>query len=492
MYKRRSVFLVLFVVFILAFSMLFLRLTKKADAASLTGVSVTLSNSRMSFKAPISSGAINTTLVTISGAAPDTNTRHLFPGDQVCFTDAGNNVCRDNLTYTVASASSDTTFELTTALATALTATDYAVASQSGAWTIAFTTVNTVPINGKLVIIIPMADNSSGNNGIPDAAATLATGGFDLNKEASASAVVSLVGGTCPAANWGTAVITPGYGTTDSTITWTRVTSPCVGGAQLSVAIGLPGFVNPAPVTGHAQGTADIYGINITTTDGTNTLDTSTPRVAPVEAVLVSGIVDETLAFQVQGMSSGGTYCGNAASVSATPTSIPWGHASTNFFEYAAQQLTVSTNAASGYTVTIDESDQMGKNGNVCTGTTPSSGSYTFGTATCIRDTLCGASPCTETTATDWTSPTGYPGLGYSLASQSGTDALFFWSEKTRVWSAKSLADKHDGEATQPIMNNAGPVSGNSIYVCYKIAIPGTQPAGYYYNIVKYTATATF
>jgi hypothetical protein len=486
-------FLVLVAVFFLTFSALCVHLTRKADAASLIGASVTLSNSRMSFKAPINSGSAGSTLVTISGAAPDTTTNHLFPGDAVCFTDAGNNVCRDNMTYTVSSVPTTSTFELTTPLTTALTNTDYAVATQAGTWTIAFTTVNTVPIGGKLIITIPMADNASGNNGIPDGAATLATGGFDLNKEASTSATVSLVSGTCPAANWGTAVITPGYGTTDSTITWTRVTSTCNGGAQLSVSIAAPpGIENPAPVTGHAQGTADIYGITIATNDGTNTIDSAAPRVAPVEAVLISGTVDETLAFQVQGLSSGSTYCGNQASVSATATSIPWGHPVTNFFVYAAQQLTLSTNAASGYSVLLDESDQMGKNGNVCTGTTPSPGIYTFGAGTCIRDTLCGASACSETAATDWTSPTGYPGLGYSLASQSGTDAPFFWSEKTRIWSAKSLADRHDGEASQPIMGNSGPVSGNSIYVCYKIAIPGTQPAGYYYNIVRYTATATF
>jgi hypothetical protein len=258
------------------------------------------------------------------------------------------------------------------------------------------------------------------------------------------------------------------------------------------VSIAGNGIENPGGMIGKTQGVADVYGVTVATNDGTNTIDSAVPRVAPVEAVLISGTVDETLSFQVQGMSSGGTYCGNQASVSATPTSIPWGHPVTNFFVYAAQQLTVSTNAASGYSVTIQENDQMGKNGNVCTSGIPSSGNYTFGSGTCIRDTLCAASACSESVATDWTSPTGYPGLGYSLASQSGTDAPFYWSEKNRVWSARTLADKENSETPNVIMSNSGSVSGNSIYVCYRIAIPGTQPAGYYYNIAKYTATATF
>ena len=493
MHRCRLVLLTFIIVFIAIFAALSVRLTKKANAASLTGVSVTLSNSRMSFKAPISSGAAGSTLVTISGAAPDTTTRHLFPGDAVCFTDAGNNVCRDNMTYTVATASSDTTFELTSSLTTALTATDYAVASQSGAWAITFTTVNTIPVGGKIIITIPMADNASGNNGIPDAAATLATGGFDLNKEASASATV---GGTCNT-NWGTAVITPGYGTTDSTITWTRASTVCAGGAVQTVAIAVPGFVNPAPVTGHAQGTADIYGITITTTDGANTLDTSTPRVAPVEAVLVSATVDETLSFQVGSVGVTTSTCGNNTTVGSSPTSIPWGHfAAPNTFYYAAQTLTVSTNAASGYVVTIQENDQMGKNGNVCTNTLPSAGDYTFGSATCIKDTVCSALVCSESVAQDWVTAASFPGFGYSVASISGTDAPFWYGEKTRVWSAKQLADTSGigaaAETPATIMSNSGPVSANSVYVCYKITIPGTQPAGYYYNIAKYTATATF
>jgi hypothetical protein len=95
----------------------------------------------------------------------------------------------------------------------------------------------------------------------------------------------------------------------------------------------------------------------------------------------------------------------------------------------------------------------------------------------------------------DWTDATVYPGLGYSLASQSGTDAPFFYNQGSRTFNAKQLADAQGGETASSvptIMSNAGPVSGSSIYVCYRITVPGTQPAGYYYNVAKYTATATF
>jgi hypothetical protein len=209
---------------------------------------------------------------------------------------------------------------------------------------------------------------------------------------------------------------------------------------------------------------------------------------------LISATVDETLTFTVGAIAaSTPSICNHTTSVASSTTSIPWGHfVAANTFYYAAQSLTVSTNAASGYSVTIEENDQMGKNGNVCTGTAPSAGEYTFSAATCIRDTVCAASACSETSASDWVTAATYPGLGYSLASLSGTDAPFFYNEKTRTESYKQLADKQGGETAAVIMSNSGPVSGSSVYVCYKITIPGTQPAGYYYNIAKYTATATF
>jgi hypothetical protein len=508
--KQRLPFLL--VVIIATFAVLSVGFTNNVDASSLTGASVTLSNSRMSFKAPIFSGAVNTSLVTISGAVPDTTTNHLFPGDNVCFTDAGNNVCRDNKTYTVDNVPSSTTFNLTSPLTTALTATDYAVASESGSWTITFTTVNTVPVNGKLIITIPANDanaTAQNNDGMPDSAANVSTNGFDMNKLAAANATVTAATGTCTYTDWGSSgaansITLGGGGTTDTTISWTRGSTTCEGPSTITVSIASPYIVNPAPITGHTQGNADIYGITIATTDGTNTIDSAVPKVAPVEAVLVSGTVDETLSFAVAAVAGSdlytNSYCGTVPSSSDAVTtyaySIPWGHfGTTNHFYYAAQQLTVSTNAASGYVVTIQENDQMGRNGGACPSGTPSTGDWTFtGSDYCIRDTQCASGgTCTFSIMGDWPTASGYGGLGYSLATASGTTAApFYFNQGGRTFNAKDLPDIENSEAVQTIMSGPAPVSGDSVYVCYKISIPGTQPSGYYYNIVKYTATATF
>jgi hypothetical protein len=184
---------------------------------------------------------------------------------------------------------------------------------------------------------------------------------------------------------------------------------------------------------------------------------------------------------------SPGTYCGQTTDVTTTAYSVPWGTIVTpDSFLEAAQQLTVSTNADGGYTVKIEENDQMGLNGITCTGAGAGE------SVNCIQDTTCNVTGCTESTSQDWTVAGSYRGLGYTLANLSGTDAAFVYNESSRTFSAKQVADQEATETKQTIMSNNGPVSSKQAYVCYRIAISGTQAAGYYYNKVKYTATATF
>jgi len=187
--------------------------------------------------------------------------------------------------------------------------------------------------------------------------------------------------------------------------------------------------------------------------------------------------------------------------VTSTPTSIPWSVLDTaDVFKEAAQQLTVSTNAESGYTVKIEENDQMGKNGVACAGNGGEG-------VNCIQDTTCSDDGCDESTGYNWTEPDVYRGLGYSLENVDGTDAVFVYnsddpcsdSSGAGSFCAKQIADIAAEEIKQTIMcggggdcSSNGPVDSKDIYVCYRIAISGTQPAGYYYNKVKYTATAIF
>lgn len=478
---------------------------KISKSANLTSASATLSNSRLSYRAGVNGtpAAGATSINTDTTGNADNNTNHLFVKDVVCFADLLENGCKNSTTYTTTNISTANSFTFTPGLAGALATDDFVIATSSGTMTLAFTTVNEIPINGDILITIPAIKTANKTcDGFPDTN-TLANNGFDL-KSVTAS-TVSVTG--CTDGNWIAAeTIVCGNGTTNHTIRIDRQTALCAAASAITVAIG--SVINPAPVnTAHTQGLADIYEINVKTRDGSDlTLDESDTKVAPVEGVFVSATVDETISFQVAAVTAdSGSYCGITRTASSPDTfvySVPWGAISSTYLaatHNTAQTLTVSTNASSGYKVYIEENDQLGRNGNVCTGAAPSSGEFTFSAGTCIRDTLCGASACSHTASADWTDMATYVGWGYSLANVSGTDAKFLYNESARTFSAKTPADQETSgpaesrsDTNAEIMTSSVPVSGSSVYACYRIAIPGTQPAGYYYNKIKYTAVATF
>lgn len=453
-----------------------LPLIKHVDTATLTSASATLSNSRLSYYAKVSGAhtAADTTITIQTSGNADNNTSHLFPNDTVSVGPNGDK--------TVATIIDSSNFALSSGITVGASNSDAIYATQSGILTIAFTVVSTIPANGYVKVTLPDPP-SNGNDGAPDTTSSTTTNGFDLNGMTTSNTAVS--GGT--GCTWsGTETLTAGSG---SGHTYKQVTTTACTGGTVTVTIGdgTKGLVNPAPVTsGHTQGTADVYPITVATFDSSDQqIDTVDIKVAPVEAVLVSATVDETLSFAVAAVAASTSTCGQTTDVTTTAYSIPWGTLSTaNAFSEGTQQLTVSTNADWGYSVKIEENDQMGKSGVACTGAGAGE------SVNCIKDTTCDAT-CSESASTEWTTATNN-GLGFSLANVSGTDASFTYNESARTFSSRQIADQEASETKANIMSNTGQVSGSSAYVCYRISISATQPAGYYYNKVKYTATATF
>jgi len=479
--KRRSSKIIPFLV-LAGIGAIFFFQTKKPQAASLTNVNVTLSNSRLSFYGAVDGGvSAGETIINLktSGNYADKNTNHLFPSDTLAIGINGEK--------NVASIVDDNTFVLSSGLEVGVDDGAAIYSTQSGTLTISFGIPNQIPANGYVQVLIPDPP-TNGNDGAPDTADSVTNNGFDLNGMTTANITTS--GGT--GCTWSTETLTAGSGSSHKYKVLT--TTACTGGT-ITVTVGdtNKGLVNPAPIySGHTQGTADVYRINVATytgdpDSGGSLIDSGYGAAAPVEAVLVSATVEVSLSFVVNGVSEDISACGQVTDVASTATSIPWGTLSApNTFKEAAHTLTVSSNSTNGYTVKIEENDQMGLNGGTCTGAGAGEADD------CIQDTTCNASGCTETTSQDWTAANTYRGLGYSLANVSGTDAAFTYNESGRTFSAKQLPDREASETKQTIMSNSGPVDSKQIYVCYRIAISGTQPAGYYYNKVKYTATATF
>lgn len=473
---------------------------KKTSSSAFTSPYASLSNSRMSYKASVATGTSGSPTVTIDTDSADQNTNHLFPNDTICFVNADQSGCIGNTTYTVANIVDSTHFTTTANLADNLATTDFVVATQSGTLTLSFTTATEIPISGKIVVTIPSVDaNNKTNDTFPDTG-SITTSGFDLNGMANTD--VAITG--CTPANWGTATVTPGGASSDSTISFTRSSASCAASTAITITIdSTPGLVNPAPISGHTQGAADSYQINIESQDAsTNQLDSSDVTVSPIEGVFISATINESLSLTIAGVASSQSTCGLTTDITTTAYSVPWGTiALTDTFYEGSQTATVSTNANNGYSVYIEETDQMGLEGATCTGTAPSAGEYTFSGATCIRDTVCSASTCSESAGYDWTVQATYPGIGFSVANVSGTDASFVYNSNDPCTSsagagtfcARQMADTDQGGETRAaFMTNAGAVAASQVYVCYRISVTGTQPAGYYYNTVRYTAVATF
>lgn len=471
------------------------------DSAGLSSASATLSNSRLSFfgrtSTAYSAGATVITLGTPASVVGDINTGNLFPNDYVSIKNSGS--------IQVASISASTIFTLKNALPVAVANGDSIYSTESGSLTINFRTAAAMPAGGSLRVKIPavlaVAPEIGPTDGRPDTGSSIPNNGFDTNTMTNANA-------TCPAGfTAGTYTAATTGGPTNPHIFTCNSASTIPAGADFTFTIGTGGkeLINPAPINAsHTQGLADIYKINIVTTDasngGGNMVEDVDVSIAPVEGVLVTANVDETLSFQIAGVAAGAnTYCGAAhtAGITTAATAVPWGTINSTYSidrNNAVQTLTVSTNAPTGYTVYAESNDQMGKDGNTCTGALPSAPESTFTAGICIRNANCGGggySTCTHTTTGDWAqTPNGY-GFGYSLQNLTGTDATFLWGSSAQ-FNARQFADREAASSSASVMTNAGPVAGSSAYVCYKINIPALQPAGYYFNKIKYTAVAKF
>ncbi len=468
-----------------------------ARSGALSTVKDTLSNSRLSYEAgvsgSISSGA--TTITIDSSSNPDNNTSHLFPGDVICFANVAKTGCIGNTTYTVGTIISSTSFSITSALSSNLIATDVVVATQSATHTITFVTTSSVA-NGSVLIKIPAATTTAAsNNGFADQG-TDSTGsqGFDLNS-LSASDVTCSGGSPTWGAETITSSVTSGSGEHEIICPFTGTLAS---GVTVTATLGNAVLRNPVPATDHTQGTANDLQVSILEYDNNtpgsgNLIDSSDTSVAPIEAVFVSASVDESLSFTISPVTSSTTACGASMDITSTFSSIPFGTVGLNAFTDIAHGLEVSTNATNGYAVTATATDQMGLNGGTCTGDA--------GVANdCIPDTI-GDSPdqdATHSVSDDWEDATTN-GFGYSLDSTDGTDAAFEWDGTSGScdgsgtdFCARQFADLEAGESPVTVMSNNGAVNSKNIYVCYRISVGALQPAGYYYNKVKYTATPTF
>jgi hypothetical protein len=194
--------------------------------------------------------------------------------------------------------------------------------------------------------------------------------------------------------------------------------------------------------------------------------DTITIAFATTSGIYTSVTVDPSLSFSVAGVSTSQTVNSDAQTTTAVSTAntIPFGTVAGNALGVSAQDLTVSTNTAGGYTIYASYSAAL-----------------TDGAAHTIADaTGTNASPATFVTSTT-TSAFGYTTESTSL---SGSASRF----------ASAKYAKFLTTGTEIAGNAAAPaaVASQTTRVGYKVAISNLQAPGTYTTTIGLVATPTY
>lgn len=352
---------------------------------------------------------------------------------------------------------------------------------------VTFNTATAVP-NGFFQVLLP-ADTTTPNNGLPDDegydfnTAVDVTGPSDIDNPGGGLYEYDFVTGVATAAGAAGCTAPANYHCFE-----VHYSGLGAVGQAITLTIGNTNGTNtpiaPATGTAHTQGTADTYpvlvknfGANVNPNSAAP-IDATSVRVAHIESVRVTATVLPTISFSIAGVSTATSTCGanpdiNTITAVNAPLAVPFGEMTLNTFKDASHQLTVSTNAASGYVVTAAENNQLSRDG---LGVTE------------ILDTDCDAEDCTTSSATEWTTA-GDNGFGYSIDNNDAAVVPFEWNTSGNTFRAKPFALLG---SEQTIFSSTTVADSEDIYICYRLGVGATQAAGDYENQITYTATGTF
>lgn len=452
----------------------------QASAATLANVSDRVSTSRPSPSTPV-----NQTAASGVGSLTIFNNKSRFlASDSAMLINGGTGGLLQNIIIASQSADYQTAF-FTTNTTTAVNATTVLAAPITAMHTIQFQTVNAIPASGKIAITFP-----GGASNIASPSATT----FSFNGMTSGGGLLQINGTS--GGSWNV---------TAPTITYTLGATPISAGTTITILVGCtaqsggsctsasPRLINPTKTA--ALGTADLWTVNIATQDSSsNVIDTGKARIGTQDVVNVQATVDPSLTFTITGipdninLNSDGTYgvgssCSDTTNsgVASSATDVNLGFLTNGTINIAAQQLSVSTNAANGYAITATSSGKfinpatgywikgLNSNTNLSANDTPAPA--TFGASGTEGF---GISPCgPRVNTTTWgTGATAFSsGAKYSNPYNTGLNSFY---------------------ATLASYTGTGGVSNDKTNLEYAASISGTTPAGVYSNYFTYIATATF
>jgi len=225
-------------------------------------------------------------------------------------------------------------------------------------------------------------------------------------------------------------------------------------------------------------------GSHTMTVAGTYGDDSQDTVLVITTGVTVSATIDETLTNTIAAVASGSCTVSGGTSDDSTATTIPFGLSSsgvisTEAFYNVCQRLTVATNAAGGYTVTVYTVAGL------------DSGANAFPVGSCDGS-------CNLTTPSTWATATNN---GYAICMDDttgdGAETASDWdsgdNEQCGEASQKFelVADLSGSQTPSTIMSSAAGVTDVS-FIGWRISADATQAAGTYTGTADYITTSTF
>lgn len=230
----------------------------------------------------------------------------------------------------------------------------------------------------------------------------------------------------------------------------------------------ISGVTNPASIGSYSISVAS-YGAGAVLKESSNVL------VAIVSSVVVTAGVTSNLIFGVAPIASGTSINGVTTTAPSGTTTIAYGTLSAGARSVIGQQVSVTTNAANGYTVTVTQDQDL-----------------TNASDAKINAFIDGLA---STSAQVWTGPSAQLGSAntYGHLGVTTSDISLSMGGGFGANSFKGLA----GTTPLEVMYNGGPSDGStgsigSVEVAYAVQISTLQPAGDYSNNLTYTATPSF
>ncbi|HTY39546.1 MAG TPA: hypothetical protein VMC43_00415 [Candidatus Paceibacterota bacterium] len=204
--------------------------------------------------------------------------------------------------------------------------------------------------------------------------------------------------------------------------------------------------------------------------------DSQDVRVAIIPPVVVSAGVDSSLTFTVNGVSSSVTINGVTTTYDSTPTSLPFGSLTIGVPTTLGQALSVVTNAAHGFSVTVHEDQDLSNGAGADINLFPDGLAYA--------------------TPTDWASPSSTFGVDTTYGHFGVT------SDDSDLGGGEYISAKFAGHfqptSTQTVFSHNGPADGitqdkGAVKVAYRVEIGPLQEGGALYsNDLFYVATPVF